>query len=163
MVLVALTVIALTGYSSAYQMNYASVRGIFTRIITLARCELDTSPYVNFTSNVLVFSTNPSLFSTDIVGAKFMLIIDSTRIGLFSLPYDTNFENHHESIPWLLFSVLKENLQMSLIEANSSYVVLTMEALATGPLYREQVSRSDSFKAIWKIGYPEYCQGAYRS
>ena len=144
------------GYS-IYRSGYESVKGIFIKTLDMTKCFSDTpSPRINFTSNaILLFSHSPSLLETDIVGAKFTLMVDAFSVGIFQLPYDTWFTPDHESIPSLRYTVLNDAVVMAIGRTNSSSITLTMETVARTPLYSEQIERVDSFTAAWRsiLGY----------
>jgi hypothetical protein len=122
---------------------------------------------VNIKTNaVLVFSTHPSPFDTDIRSASFLLTVNSLSIGIFQLPYDTYFTSAHESIPWLRFTVLNSTLAKTIVEKNSSYISLTMNAVAETTFYREPVERSDYFNTTWRpsgLSLPPGCLDGSRS
>jgi hypothetical protein len=150
--LIVVVIVAIGAYYTVRGIGYASVQGIYIRMFGWTRCYSDApSPHVNVTTNaVLLFSTHPAPFDTVVRSVKFTLTIDSLSIGIFQLPYDTYFTSDHESLPWLRYTVLNSTLAKAVVQSNSSYISLKMNAVAETIFYQQVVERYSSINVVWK-------------
>jgi len=98
---------------------------------------------VNFTVFIYVNTLNPSTEITRVIGARFTLVVDSISAGTTTMPFDSQVGGlDAKDIAYDARFNMTGTSAQTVLQHGSNTLVLTVQFLAKGLLYQQDVTRT---------------------
>ncbi len=140
---VILLVLAISFVSLTYAADYNAVQSVKVLMSVRTRTFSMEPAQVNFTVFIYVNTLNPSTEITRVIGARFTLVVDSISAGTTTMPFDSQVGGlDAKDIAYDARFNMTGTSAQTVLQHGSNTLVLTVQFLAKGLLYQQDVTRT---------------------
>ena len=140
---VILLVLAISFVSLTYASDCDAVQSVKVLMSVRTRTFSMEPPQVNFTVFIYVNTLNPSTEITRVIGARFTLVVDSISAGTTTMPFDSQVGGlDAKDIAYDARFNMTGTSAQTVLQHGSNTLVLTVQFLAKGLLYQQDVTRT---------------------